>query len=150
MLVLTCIITTTHLLWISIVSAIFFERTGYPLALAMVTLDDSYRYPLASFVSVLPTLLFINIDRATDVGWRIRVIAHFFATFVFTLGSWIYLFLSWANWDYLVRFFIIFLIVFIIIYTGAYRIFIYQQNTLANKLNEGIKGRKLKNMVDED
>lgn len=92
---------------------------------------------------MLPTLIFVNSETATRLGWRIRVALHFSLTLSFGLGNWLYLFSSWYGWGKLLSNVWQFLIVFTIIYIGSYQAFIYQQRLLANKFNERIQKRKL-------
>lgn len=149
MLILTCIITTIHILWMSGLSAILYSTTGRYFTIATPSYG-LYRYPLTSLMSVLPTLLLINSDKATELGWKVRVIIHFFLTFTFSFGSWLYLFSTWYGWNHLLRNVWQFLLVFTIIYIGAYQTFIHQQRALANKFNERIKERKFEvSIVDE-
>lgn len=139
MLILTCIITTVHFLWISAVYAI----TGV-LINPHLQMNQLYRYPLTSLISVLPTLLFITNDQVTNLGWKIRVIAHFFLTMAFALVSWIIIFSDWDGWHLFSDNIWRFCVVFTVIYVSAYLAFAYQQRRLANKFNACINKKKFK------
>lgn len=144
MLLLMCIITTIHILWISILYA----TTGLNIN-PHLEMDQLYQYPLVSFISVLPTLLFVIRKEITNLEWKIRVISHGILTFAFALVSWILVFSDWRSWTQignLLRFGTI----FTVIYVFAYQTFVQHQRMLANKFNEQIKKRKAKFSLLDD
>ena len=147
MFLLGCVITTMHLLLISGVHIFWYTTTGLRLRTPIYQL---FRWPLHGFISVLPTLIFIKSDGATKLGWRVRIVVHFFLTIVFTLGSWIlFWYGAYDSWNDLFRsivrgYYNIFFLMFTVIYGGAYLTFVSYQKRLANRLNEKIQERKRK------
>jgi len=138
---LTCIITTVHILVISIVNIYFYIAMNTRLLTPIYRL---YRYPLASFLSALPSLIFVNSDQTTKNGWKIRLIVHFFLTITMTVLGIIIGWHGWYGWRYLFSsilagYFNIIFIVFLTVYISAICLFRRQQKELSEKLNEQIK-----------
>lgn len=131
MSILACVITVGYILLVSMMATINENDLS-------VFAHHLYRYPLIAICSVLPTLIFVNSERATANGWKNRVIFHFFLTGTIVLGSSIYLIYYWMQIEVRVGIFVLKMLLFIVFYIGVWAISNRQQQTISNELNERI------------
>ena len=131
MFILACIVTVGQILFVSTIAAISdIEFSIYAHQL--------YHYPLMAFSSVIPTLIFINSERSTINGWKIRVIFHFFFTAIIVVGSSIYHIYYLLRAEVFVVVLISKALLFIAIYTGTWWAFDRHQQILSDELNKRI------------
>jgi len=131
MFILACIITVGLILLVSAIAIVCESDSS-------VYIQHLYRYPLMAVSSVMPVLFFVNSERATVVGLRIRVILHFFFTAVAVLGSSTYHIYRWMRISIRLEFLIFKILVFIGIYGGAWWAIEHQQQNLSDELNNRI------------
>lgn len=151
MFILMCAITTIQIFWISMIHTYLYVTAGISHG---IFLRHLYQYPFVAFSSTMPTLIFIHSDRATKIGWRIRLIAHFLLTVTFTiLSTHVSFRQGWNGGRYLFEAIMggeynVILAVFAVIYIGAIGVFNYRQKKLGEKLTDRIKAYCEENNID--
>jgi len=95
MFFLICVITTAQIVAQSLRYGVDYMITG---DLWTWPVYWHYRYLLAAVISVLPSLIFINSDETSRVGFNIRIGIHFLLTFSFTMGAQVHFFCDWSGW----------------------------------------------------
>jgi len=141
MLLLTCVITTIQILWISLIHSYMYASCTPP---AWLTFRSLYRFVLIALLSTLPTLIFIDADQASKKSWTKRMMIHFILTLgIVVIGVDI----NFGHWlgvnDFFRRLLAgdhnIILIPFSLIYIGAISIFNYQQKVLSAKMTSQLQ-----------
>ena len=122
--ILFCVITTAQIIFIPILVRI----SGADF---LIRYRHLYRFALVAFLGVFPTVIFVNTDRTSKKGWKIRVIIHFCLTLASVFGTIIY-----YDWLAYIRSFVLTGLLFMIIYIGAWLVYNHQQRKLAKQLNE--------------
>jgi len=122
--ILFCVITTAQIIFTPILAII--NGTYFVMPVRYL-----YRFALVAFLGVFPTIIFVNTDRTSKKGWRIRAIIHFCLTLASVFGAIIY-----YNWMVHIRSFVLTGLLFMSIYIGAWWVYNRQQRKLADQLNE--------------
>ena len=127
MLFLGCVITTVLILTTSIVTAVYGGVT-------MTYIRHLYRYPLVSFMAILPTLIFVDISEISERALKIRIVIHFFLTATLAILGLVYIGINLR----LPTNVILIPLVFTGMYIGGLWTLHQKQRKLADQINERI------------
>ena len=140
-LLLACVITTIYLLYQAGLHFFLYQTTNIRVR---IPIHELYRFPLFGIICTLPSLIFVNTEKTTKLGWNVRVILHFILTYNFTLSAIILLWGEWRGWLHYLWLLIpghygLFSLIFLMIYLSALTTYNFQQKKLSQKMNERIK-----------